>query len=72
MNTITPSDNLFTRLWKKANALARNITRLVGVSLQGRLAAENAEQSIEEFERLSGTANSSGWHFDRNEIHERR
>jgi len=72
MNTIMPSDNFLTRFWKKANALARNVKRLVGASPQGSLAAENAEQSIEEFERLSGTANSSGWHFDRNEIHERR
>jgi hypothetical protein len=44
MNTIMPSDNFLTRFWKKANALARNVKRLVGASPQGSLAAENAEQ----------------------------
>jgi hypothetical protein len=30
-----------------------------------------AKRNLEEFERLSGQGNSSGWKFDRDEIHER-
>jgi hypothetical protein len=32
---------------------------------------DEPEQDIEEFNRLSGKGNSSGWKFDRDEIHER-
>jgi hypothetical protein len=32
---------------------------------------DDAERSIEEFRRLSGTGNSRGWRFNRDEIHER-
>jgi hypothetical protein len=67
-----PSDNLFTRLRQKANGLVRNVKRLVGDSLQKQPSGDDAEQSIEEFERLSGRGNSGGWHFDRDEIHRRR
>lgn len=33
---------------------------------------DRAEQSIEEFERLSGQGNSAGWTFNREEIHEHK
>jgi hypothetical protein len=67
-----PSDRLFTRLWKKAHAVVGNVRRLVRDSLQKQPGGDDAEQSIEEFERLSGSGNSGGWRFDRDEIHWRR
>jgi hypothetical protein len=32
---------------------------------------DQVERDIEEFKELSGKGNSSGWKFDREEIHER-
>ncbi len=72
MNTTMPRDSLFTRLWKKANAVVGNVRRLVRDSLQKQSGGNDAEQSIEEFERLSGSGNAGGWRFDRDEIHRRR
>ena len=72
MNTTMPSDNHFARFWQKARGLVRNVKRLVGDSLQKEPNGDDAEKSIEEFERLSGSGNSGGWRFDRDEIHRRR
>jgi hypothetical protein len=58
------------RARKKASALVQTVTRLIGKSQKR--TGSNAEQWIEEFERLSGSGHSDGWHFDRDEIHQRR
>ncbi len=70
MKTTMPIISVFARVRKKASALVETVTRLIG-KLQKRTGS-NAEQSIEEFERLSGSGHSDGWHFDRDEVHQRR
>ncbi|HLM81778.1 MAG TPA: hypothetical protein VK302_14325 [Terriglobales bacterium] len=65
-----PINNGFACVRKKANAIVKAVTRLVGKSQKP--TGSNAEQWIEEFERLSGSGHSDGWHFDRDEIHQRR
>jgi hypothetical protein len=66
-----PIPNLFTRSHKKVVALGKGINRLIRSSLR-KLSDGDAEPSIAEFERLSGSGHSDGWRFDRDEIHERR
>jgi hypothetical protein len=67
-----PSDSLFARLWRKVHAVVGNVRRIVRDSLQKQPGGDDAEKSIEEFEHLSGSGNSGGWRFDRDEIHRRR
>jgi hypothetical protein len=38
-------------------------------SVESKVDEDHAERSIEEFKRLSGQGDSSGWKFDRDEIH---
>jgi hypothetical protein len=66
-----PIPDLFTRSRKKVAALGEGISRLIRIPLR-KLSDGDAEQSIAEFERLSGSGHSDGWRFDRNEIHQRR
>jgi hypothetical protein len=64
-------EKLATRARRRAAALGRTLDQLTLDCIQ-KLADDDPERCIEEFERLSGTGNSGGWRFDRNEIHERR
>jgi hypothetical protein len=65
---------LFTRVRKKAAALAERLKRLVRGS-EPKLSNEtlpDPEKSIAEFDRLSGSGHSDGRRFDRDEAHRRR
>jgi len=71
MKTTMPIiNNGFSRLRKRGSALVKALNRLIR-NLRKRAGAD-AEQWIEEFERLSGSGHSGGWRFDRNEVHHRR
>jgi len=72
MKTSMPTHKLFTRAREKAAALGKSLKRLIRGSARKRSGGGDAEQSIEEFNRLSGRGNSGGWRFDRNETHQRR
>lgn len=63
--------NLLQRGRKKVAAVGKGISHLIRISLR-RLNRTNTEESIAEFERLSGKGHSDGWTFDRDEAHERR
>jgi hypothetical protein len=56
---------------KKAQALGKRLDQLIGDYLRT-FAADDPEKGIAEFNRLSGRGNSSGWRFDRDEIHNRK
>jgi len=68
--TLSIDDQLVARARKKAQALGKSLNQLIRDHLQA-LAGGDPERSIEEFNRLSGTGNSHGWRFNRDEIHER-
>lgn len=69
--TILIDEKLATRARKKAAALGKTLDQLIHDYVQ-KLADDDPERCIEEFERLSGGGHSGGWRFDRIEIHERR
>jgi hypothetical protein len=72
MNITLSIDDRTVKLAKKrAEALGKNLDQLVGEYLE-KLAGDDAERSVEEFNRLSGSGHSDGWRFDRDEIHRRR
>jgi hypothetical protein len=64
-------DRVFGLARNKAQALGKNLDELVRDYLRT-LADDDPEKSIAEFKRLSGRGNSSGWRFDRDEIHNRK
>ena len=71
MGISMPTQKLFTRVREKATALGGSLKRLIRDSVRKLVGGDDAEQWIEEFNRLSGGGHSDGCRFDRNEIHQR-
>ena len=69
--TLSIDEQVVARARKKAKALGKSLNELIRDYLQKLAGGDNAERSIEEFERLSGRGHSGGWRFNRDEIHER-
>ena len=69
--TLSIDEQVVARARKRASALGKSLNQLIRDYLQSLAGMDDAERSIEEFERLSGQGNSHGWRFDRDEIHER-
>ena len=69
--TLSIDDQLVARARKKAEAMGKSLNQLIRDHLQTIAGGNDAERSIDEFKRLSGTGNSRGWRFNRDEIHER-
>jgi len=69
--TLSIDEQVVARARKKADALGKSLNQLIRDYLMTLAGMDDAERSIEEFERLSGQGNSRGWRFNRDEIHER-
>jgi len=69
--TLSIDEQLAARARKRAEALGKSLNQLIRDYLQKLAGGDDPERSIEEFRQLSGKGHSRGWHFDRNEIHER-
>ncbi len=61
----------FYAFHKTVAALGKGVDHLIRSSSR-KLSDGDAEQSIAEFERLSGSGHSGGSRFDRDETHQRR
>ena len=70
-HTFWIDDRVVALARKKAQALGKSLDELIRDYLRA-FAADDLEKSIVEFKRLSGRGNSSGWRFDRGEIHNRK
>ncbi len=69
--TLSIDEQVVAKARKKAEALGKSLNQLVRDYLQKLAGSDDPERSLQEFERLSGTGNSRGWRFNRDEIHER-
>jgi len=69
--TLSVDEKTVTRARKRAEAMGSTLTQVLRECLQKLDGADDPERSIEEFRRLSGTGDSRGWRFNRDEIHER-
>jgi hypothetical protein len=69
--TLSIDDHVVRRARKKAEAIGKSLNQLIRDYLQSIAGGNDPERSIEEFQRLSGQGDSRGWHFNRDEIHER-
>jgi hypothetical protein len=70
-HTFWIDDRVVALARKKAQALGKSLDELIRDYLRT-FADDDPEKSIAEFKRLSGRGNSSGWRFDRDEIHNRK
>ena len=69
--TLSVDKQVIARARKKAEALGKSLNQLVRDYLETLAGGGEADRSIDEFRRLSGTGNARGWRFDRNELHDR-
>lgn len=69
--TLSIDEQVVARARKKAEVLGKSLNQLIRDYLQSIAGSGDAEQSIAEFERLSGRGHSRGWRFNRDELHER-
>ncbi|MFZ1131984.1 MAG: DUF6364 family protein [Terriglobales bacterium] len=69
--TLSVDEKTVARARKRAEAMGTSLNQVIRDYLQKLAGGDDAERSIEEFERLSGTGHSKGWKFDRDEIHKR-
>jgi hypothetical protein len=70
--TLSVDEQTVERARKRADALGKSLNQLIRDYLQQLAGTDDTERWIEEFRRLSGTGDSQGWRFNRDEIHERR
>jgi hypothetical protein len=69
--TLSVDEQLVARARQRAETLGKSLNQLIRDYLQNLAGGDDPEKSIAEFRRLSGTGNSRGWRFNRDEIHER-
>jgi hypothetical protein len=69
--TLSIDKQVVARARKRAEALGKSLNQMIRDYLKTLAGGDDADQSIEEFKRLSGQGDSRGWRFDRNEIHDR-
>lgn len=70
--TLSIDEQLVAQARKKASALGKSLNQMIRDYLQSIVGGDDPQRSIAEFKRLSGTGDSRGWRFNRDEIHERR
>jgi len=69
--TLSVDEQLVASARKKAASMGKSLNQLIRDYLQSLTGVDDAERSIEEFNRLSGRGHSRGWRFNRDELHER-
>ena len=69
--TLSIDEQTVARARKKAAALGKSLNQLIRDYLQTLAGGDDPHKSMDEFKSLSGQGNSQGWHFNRDEIHER-
>jgi len=69
--TLSIDEKVVARARLKAEALGKSLNQLIRDYLQTLAGDDEVEKELEEFRRLSGTGNSRGWKFNRDEAYER-
>lgn len=69
--TLSLDAQTVARARKKAQSLGKSLNQAIREYLERLAGADDPENSIAEFRRLSGRGRSRGWRFNRNELHER-
>ena len=69
--TLSIDEQTVERARKRAESLSKSLNQVIREYLHKLAGRDDPERSIEEFRRLSGTGDSRGWRFNRDEIHAR-
>ena len=70
--TLAIDDRLVEKARRKADATGTSLNQIVRDQIQKYVGEDDPASAIDEFLKLSVEANSQGWRFNRDEIHERR
>jgi hypothetical protein len=69
--TLSIDEKLAERARQKAAVLGKSLNEYTRESLQKLAGEDEMEGWIARFQAISGTGNSMGWKFNRDELHER-
>jgi hypothetical protein len=69
--TLAIDEDTLSAARKVAVARGQSLNQLIRDELARLTSAEHRRADWQELESLSGTGHSRGWHFDREELHER-
>ena len=69
--TLSVDKQIVARARKRAHVLGKSLNQIIREHLETLAGADDPQRSIDEFRQLSGKGHSSGWRFNRDEIHER-
>lgn len=70
--TLSVDEQVVAKARKRAEAMGKSLNQAVRDYLEQLAGRTDVEAELAELKRLSGTGNSRGWKFNRDEIHERR
>jgi hypothetical protein len=70
--TLSVDEKLVQRARKRAEAMGKSLNQVVREHLQKLAGEDDTERDMAELRRLSGTGDSNGWVWNRDEIYERR
>ena len=70
--TLSVDEKMVELARRNANAMGTSLNQLVREYIQKLARAEDIEQTVAEFEALSGKGEFGDWKFNRDELHERR
>ncbi len=69
--TLSIDDQLVERARKRAESIGKSLNQMIRDYLQNFVGDEDVDRDIDELRRTSGTGDSRGWKFNRDELHER-
>ena len=69
--TLSVDARILERARRRADALGKSVNQLVREYLEKLAGDDDTEAWKREFRRLSGSGDSRGWKFNRDELHER-
>jgi hypothetical protein len=69
--TLSIDEKTLSAARKVAAARGQSLNQLIRDELSRLTGVEHRRADWQELESLSGTGHSGGWHFDRDELHER-
>lgn len=69
--TLSIDDKTVTQARRIAAGMGKSLNQLIREDLEQLTQKHNRERDFEELKSLSGSGNSKGWKFNRDELHER-
>lgn len=69
--TLSVDERTVLRARKVAEAMGKSLNQIIREELERLARHDQLEDALQEFLETGGMGDSGGWHFDREELHER-